>query len=477
MSRRRRWGFASTATLLVAAVVAVGVGAPVGASSSGEPSPPHPAEWDPKVRDLARFVERERRLAFDHPVTVEFLDDAAFVASLAYEETAEERELSRLYAGDLYALGLVGPDLDLTAAVEALDATGISGYYDDELEIMRVRGQDLDDVVVRATVVHELTHALQAQAFDFDTLRDERASSGADFASSALIEGDATRVEEAYVATLSRRERDEYDAQYELVPESTTVTNPAVDLLLSTPYTLGYTFVEYLHSTGGNRAVDDAFRDPPPSDEQVVDPVAFVRAERPAAPPRPRLRAGESKRGGTDEIGVVLLYFTLAARLDPQVALAAATGWRGDRYLGFSREGIPCVRAAIATDGVDDAIELADAFETWAGAAPKGSVSTRRQRATVHLDACGAPEVPVPTEETLLDASDALSVRYLVYGGIEGVSPTLAPEQMRCLTDLQVTDVEIRRLLFTPELTAGEQRRLVRTIDRFAVRCGLDLQR
>ena len=35
--------------------------------------PGHPDEWDPRVADLAAFVEDERGLDFDHPVYVDFL--------------------------------------------------------------------------------------------------------------------------------------------------------------------------------------------------------------------------------------------------------------------------------------------------------------------------------------------------------------------------------------------------------------------
>jgi len=440
-----------------------------------------PAKWDPRVRELVRFVERERKLEFDHPIDVEFLDDAAFVAALAVDATEEDRRLDRLYAGDLFALGLVGPGLDLTETVDELSATSVSGFYDDEEQELKVRGQDLDDVVVRATLVHELTHALQDQTFHFEALRRRAKSSGADFAGGALIEGDATWIEEAYVATLPVDEQDAYYAAFDLSseagpdadvdPESASFV--AIDLLLSTPYSLGYSFVDYLRSEGGAEAVDDAFRDPPPSDEHVVDPVAHIRRERPFPPGKPKLRRGESKRGGADEIGVVQLYFTLASRLAPREALAAVTGWKGDTYIGFSREDAPCIRAAIVTDDVDEAIELVDALEEWAGRGPASAATAGRRGATVDLEACGAVDAPVPTEEVLIAASDALSTRYLVFAGIREASARLTPQEVRCFVDLQVTDPELLELLFAPEITPAERRLLDRRSDDLAGRCGL----
>ena len=38
-----------------------------------------PARWDPRVEKYVRFVERHRKLEFEHPVPVKFLADDAFV--------------------------------------------------------------------------------------------------------------------------------------------------------------------------------------------------------------------------------------------------------------------------------------------------------------------------------------------------------------------------------------------------------------
>jgi hypothetical protein len=100
-------------------------------------------------------------------------------------------------------------------------------------------------------------------------------------------------------------------------------------------------------------------------------------------------------------------------------------------------------------------------------------VATQRHGSVVDLDACGVADAPLPTEETLLDASDALSARYLVYGATEQASPDLTPTDVRCLTDLEVTDPEIRDLLFSADITPAEQRRIDRRTGALADRCGL----
>ena len=46
----------------------------------------HPEEWDERVVDLAAFVEQERGLEFERPVTVEFLNDDEYSAPPRWED-------------------------------------------------------------------------------------------------------------------------------------------------------------------------------------------------------------------------------------------------------------------------------------------------------------------------------------------------------------------------------------------------------
>ena len=66
--RRRRWPIVAVGLVAVAGLA----GAALVVTSGGAD---HPDEWDGRVEDLAAFVEDERGLEFDHPVTVEFLSE------------------------------------------------------------------------------------------------------------------------------------------------------------------------------------------------------------------------------------------------------------------------------------------------------------------------------------------------------------------------------------------------------------------
>lgn len=487
-----RFGRRYRAASLVVAVLAnvlVGVLAVGPAGASDRPPP----KWDPRVREFVRFVEKARGLKFDHPITVEFLDDAAFQERVVRDDadlTKEDRALNRRYSGDLYALGLAGPDFDYQDAANQLDAAGVVGYYDQDTGRMVVRGKDLTDTDVRVTVVHELTHALQDQEFGLTKLQRATESSGADFALSALIEGDATWVEEEYVASLPQAEQDAYAASIESSTGSSTgpsspetasaaSVSPVLDFLFAAPYGLGYWFVDSLRNAGGAEAVDAAMQHPPPSDEQIIDPVAFLHDERPKPPRAPRLRPGEAKRGGSDELGVLGLYVVLASRLDPRTALAAVTGWKGDTSVGFTRDARPCVRAAIVMDDQAEGVQLSKALQAWADRGPTAAASVRREGDRVTLEACGAPDAALPSEQALTDAADALGTRTLNYEAFEQ-SKGLRPRDVRCLADLYSTDRELRDLFATvaPEdITPDQQALIDRRAREYGATCGLEVAR
>ena len=250
-----------------------------------------PDSWDPRVSKLAQFVERERGLDFEHPVPVKFLPDDQFLKALRGDEkvTARDRRQADAFAADLRSLGLVAGDVDILAAQNSVDDASVVGFYDTERERMVVRGTDLDDVETRVTVAHELTHALQDQHFDLDALDARAHTSGEVFALDALVEGDAVAVEDAYVATLSRKEQDDYYASFDqgVTPSAAAEAGddpagPAIlEIVSSAPYVFGPLLVAAAQQQEGKSALDDVYGDPPVTEEQAVDPVAFQRREQP----------------------------------------------------------------------------------------------------------------------------------------------------------------------------------------------------
>ncbi|MEO7571420.1 MAG: hypothetical protein ABIX10_03195, partial [Acidimicrobiales bacterium] len=269
-----------TAGLLVLGAVAVATGA------LGDDGPSHPDDWDPRVADLAAFVEAERGLVFDHPVHVDFLSPADYSAETTEDDggvaDGEREELDR-YAAELRALGVASGELDLFAAFNQVADGGTLAFYDPTDQRVRVRGTEMT-VGLEVTIVHELTHALQDQRFDLERLYASDLDSGASAAFRGLAEGDAVRIEEAYTADkLTETERTAYDEEFagELADSqlATADVPPFLSATFSAPYALGQPFVTMLLGQDGNDGVDDAFESPPDTEEHLFDPTSFLAGE------------------------------------------------------------------------------------------------------------------------------------------------------------------------------------------------------
>jgi hypothetical protein len=377
-----------------------------GSAAAAAPTPMdagagNPPKRDMRVADLADFVERERGLDFKHRVRVRFLTDEQFTKEFATDEgdlTAQDKKDLEETAGFLRAVGLSQVDADqLLEDFSTIDATGTLAFYDHEKREVVVRGKELD-VATKVTVVHELTHALQDQRFDLDKLDAVAGNSGA-FAEIALLEGDAIRMEDEYVATLGQQDQEAYDREFEQqIAESESAVPPDVPAVLEiidfAPYALGPTFVEAIVIQEGEKGVDDAFRRQPTSDKQILDPSAYLDGDGPERVRAPKLGPGEKPVGKPDTFGALGLYLMLAARLDPAVALPTIGSWAGDSFVGFERGGSACVRATFKGTEPGGVDRIHAALGQWAAAGPSGAATVERVSETATLTSCDPDQEP-----------------------------------------------------------------------------------
>jgi hypothetical protein len=389
-ARHRRSGAAALAgALLVVAVVA-------GAAPAGAARPP--AEWDTRLVPIVQQVERLRGLSFEHPVAVRFLADAAFTEKVTVDRgeltDSDAKQFERTEAS-LRAAGLVGGDVDLVGSLSDLQASGVLAYYEPDNRTVTVRGKALD-VPTRVTVAHELTHALQDQHFDLARIRKAARRTHSQAAARALIEGDAKRVEMAYLDTLSDEEHAEYTAWQretgERVDDSLAADGvpTALVALFQSPYLLGQEMLRLLVAGREEGAVDTLFEDPSLSDVSYLDPRTLLDERRVREVATPALAPGEERLGPREDVfGAFALYLLLATSTDPVDALRVADGWGGDALVTFTRAGTTCIRTTFVGAGTPESAAIADALRAWAGA--RGG---------------GAAEVATDGEETTLTACD-----------------------------------------------------------------------
>ena len=416
---------------LVAAMAAVamfvgGVAVPAGAATADK--------WDPRIASLAHKVERLRGLDFDHPVPVRVLSDRAFAKrySGGQEPTkADRKELERLNASSM-AVGLLDEPMDPDVLTEAYGSR-VLGFYDDRTQEIVVRGDDFESAPTRATLAHELTHALQDQHFGLQKLRN-KARATESSVPNALLEGDATRIGNRYEEGLPPSDREAIDAQAQSLSDDATDLPPIIAVASASNYALGEVATMLLAADGKQKAIDAVLGSPPLDDIVLVDPAALLNGFTAVKVPPPKLASGERALGKPFPWGALGLYLVLAARLPAKDALDVAERWGGDSYQVFERGSTPCVRiVATGRNGSADTEALAAAFRAWTAAAPSDA-GTEVAGGRVTFTSCAPAGGAAPVSEAALTrALNHLALRNSIVVGVTGSN--LSASTAKCLAN------------------------------------------
>jgi hypothetical protein len=336
-----------------------------------------PDEWDPRVADLANYVERHADFAFEHPVRSRFLPDKEFEKLVTDDEedlTDEDRDYYEATGRLLRSLGLADGEVDLFEDQNTLNAGGILAYYSPKDREMVIRTNP-DDVVdgklspaLRATVVHELTHALQDQRFGLARMRQRAEDSGHDEALTVLIEGHALAIETKYT---SDNFSEEEQAQYDKVMEGND--DPAmkeVPEILSaqqfSPYVFGPTFVEALEREGGKVLLDAFLKKQPKSLEQTILPSKYFGKDDPEEVDEPK-GPKNSELAVWGQISQLDLFFLLVRTWGAPEALRLSDLWGNGAYAGFDVGDDDFCAVLNLRGETDEATEeLRQAFTEWA---------------------------------------------------------------------------------------------------------------
>ncbi len=472
--RTRRW----PVIVGIGSVLVIG-GAVAGFTLLGEESgPDHPDVWDERVAHLVEFVEDERGLAFEHPVHIDFLDDAAWEAQGSVDEeelTPEDEALLEHGAGLFRALGLAEGELDLLQDSEDLAISGVLGQYRFEDERIVVHGTEVTRAV-EATLVHELTHVLQDQHFDIGTRipaasEDEGSEEGS---LRVLVEGDADRIEDRWIEQLSEEDRtaleEEREAESEEGMEVIDELPASLVTFFSSDYILGAGFIDVVEAHDGDDGIDRAFRVPPGPEEHVFDPLSFLQADTEESVDPPEID-GEAIADMEGDFGVTSWYLFLAERTDPVAALTAVEGWASDAFRGYVRDDVTCAALRFVGEDRAAAAVMATRLEQWAASMPEAAQATVvHDGRTVDLDSCD------PGTEADLVEDNGRSQETII---LPAVRSQLASQvlndggnaaQARCFSSGVVAGLPYE-LLVSDASSPEQQRQIQRLAARFAASC------
>ncbi|HEX2272263.1 MAG TPA: hypothetical protein VHG90_00125 [Acidimicrobiales bacterium] len=363
------------------------VTAPVAPTTTAttRPLPPEPAF----IAEIRAAVARLRGLEWKAPLAVEVVSRSELVRR-ARAANERDRRPDRLAGdGDTYRLLKAIPrGLDYVKALDDLISGLILGFYDPKTKELVVRDSGGEvDAQTKVTVAHELDHALTDQHFDFGTKTDalDQADRQEEVeAYVALIEGDAKLLEQRYAEEYLTEEE---QVAYVLggLAGSEEDVSPILRLPpfmlgeLYFPYTVGLDFAEDQAEEGDFAALNETFRRPPVSTEQIIHPERYESGQGWRPPPLPDLAAATScqaVRRGT--LGESTMGLVLDTYLDEAGSKAAANGWNGDTF-----QTVRCGRALgmverWEADTPADAARLAQALSRWAAAWAGSGVSGGR---------------------------------------------------------------------------------------------------
>ncbi len=288
------------------------------------------------------------------------------------EEYREEIEITgRIYR----ALGLIDEDYDLVEDQIEMQREYLAGLYDSGTEdIYLVLDRYASDLWLEITFAHEYTHALQDQHFDLDSLQGRAQTTDSLLALEGLIEGDATLVMMEYAfqylfevqfdrADLLEAIQEVEYGEYEDAPGVIRET-------ASFPYDQGLLFVAALTEQGSWDLLNQAFRNPPQTTEQIMHPDKYLAGEVGQTPDMGDLLGAlgggwlELRR---DVFGELFMRIYLERELGSEEALMAAEGWEGDRVVFLANDdyGRYLLLLRLSWESTDDAEEFFSAYATF----------------------------------------------------------------------------------------------------------------
>ena len=393
---------------IVLVVVVLGAALTVVTSST---SAWFPHQWDPRVAPIAAEVARLRGLDFKHPVAIRFLAPAEFEkevtgdpSSLSSTDRAEaDRETA-----DFRALGFIDGNVDLVKAFTTATSSGTLAYYSYARKDIVVRGTTFD-VAHQVTVAHELTHVLQDQHFNLTKLADRAVNSptGDSGAFRALVEGDAVRIENKYLKTLSAADQREYDrenaAEGARVGKESASVPDVVQYLFGAPYEFGPATARVLVAAGGHQGIDDALVGPVPST------ALFVRPGDLTPPPTvadPALPAGATAVGDSEAFGAFETYLTLGTAIDPSRALDAADVVTTGRARTYRAAGRDCYEVTLVPRRAASRAFLDAAVRSWVATRPAAAMLNGGKNVTFRT--CDPGKRAVGLKKARLTAIDNL---------------------------------------------------------------------
>ena len=245
----------------------------------------------------------------------------------------------------LQLAGFAPPTFDYLGEMMKLLDAQLEGFYEPKNGTMYLAA-DLEGDAAKATLAHELVHALQDQRWDLKQRSDYKpGQSDTSMALACLAEGDATSLMLDYILAPKRTALDlPQDSVRALMeggintPEIQSVPHIMRSSLVA-PYVEGVVFVNALRNKNGWDGVNKAWDRTPTTTEQILHVEKWEAQEGAIAVSPPTAAAlGEGWKLEDDdsfgELSYALMYEEWMSDTDARLA---ASGWGGDRSSVYTK--------------------------------------------------------------------------------------------------------------------------------------------
>ena len=327
------------------------------------------------AKEAISTAEKVRGLQVKGPIRTEVTGREAIERYVAERiAKTDARSSFALTQAALLAFGLTDEPYDVEGLVRRVARDQIAGYYDWEKKTLYVANW-IPPYLQKPTLVHEATHALQDQYFGIGRFMEPiMGCSEPSTAVASLLEGDATvAMLDALAGTpVDAPSGEKMVAVIDRLKGILALASGLGDVprvlreSLFFPYLGGVRLVLTARSKGGAEAVNDLYKDPPVSTEQVLHPEKLFLGQR-DTPRDVRFTVPSPGRGlvkvGSDQMGELTLRLVLEETLSAEEAARAAEGWDGDRLWAWRRGKEVLALLVSVWDSDTDAVEAEAALK------------------------------------------------------------------------------------------------------------------
>ena len=368
-------------------------------------------------RAMEKLLPGLRKIPFKHEVKRD-VTKRENMKALILKEIDEDMTPEEFRANELAmkVFGLLPRNYNLKETLAQVYAEEVAAFYDPKTKTMHLieepktaakkapsflerlfgKKSEFDKDENKTVIAHELTHALADQHYDLDAMQEAvKKNDDRSLALDALIEGEATLamfgvgMDDWNGDDIIRLPAERMEFTFNLLAPFMPVMGagkalrdapPIISESMIFPYFRGMVFCAKVANAGGWAAIDDVYRNPPLSTEQILHPEKYrVKPDLPMTIDLGTLKPGD----GWKEVGRnVLGEMQMAVMLKKHGGKTAAAGWDGDGYAVFEGPNDKLGLVWLSTwDSEDDAGEFAHGYVSYQ---------------TTKAEKLGSPARPVP---------------------------------------------------------------------------------